>query len=159
MALAAPVLNPKVQVLTKKNNRNKWDKIVKSYVSDYLLNAQNAGGFSATAVSNGATAGQNIAEIMKKPRKVGAVVPIKIAKEIATTLMSSFQSVNQTVIVTAAGMTALQKDLNDMMKDPTKSKTKMPQKLVKALDTYAKSCTVSGIIPGSPPIPFTGPLV
>ena len=66
MALAAPVLNPKVQVLTKKNNRNKWDKIVKSYVSDYLLNAQNAGGVSATAVSNGATAGQNIAEIMKK---------------------------------------------------------------------------------------------
>ena len=96
---------------------------------------------------------------MKKPRKVGAVVPIKIAKEIATTLMSSFQSVNQTTIVTAAGMTALQKDLNDMMKDPTKNKIKMAQKLVKALDTYAKSCTVSGFIPASPPIPFTGPLV
>ena len=158
MALAAPSLNPELRVLMKKQRRNKWDKIVKAYVNNYLLNAQNAGGFSATAVSNGATAGQNIAEIMKKPRKVGAVVPIKLAKEISTTLMSSFQSVNQTVIITAAGMTALQKDLNDMMKDPTKSKTKMPQKLVKALDTYAKSCTVSGIIPGSPPIPFAGPL-
>ena len=158
MAMVAPALNPKIQVLMKQNRRNKWDKIVKSYVSDYLQNAQNAAGFSATSVPNGATAGQNIAELMKKPRKVGALVPIKIAKEIATTLMSSFQSVNQTVIITAPGMIALQKDLNDMMKDPTKSKTKMVQKLVKALDKYAKSCTVSGIIPGSPPIPFTGPL-
>ena len=158
MALAAPVLNPKVQVLTKKNNRNKWDKIVKSYVNDYLLNAQNAGGFSATSVPQGTTAGQNIARIMKKPRKQGALVPIKLAKEISTTLMSSFQSVNQTVIITAAGMSALQKNLNDMMKDPTKNKSKMAQKLVKALDTYAKSCTVNGIIPGSPPIPFAGPL-
>ena len=95
---------------------------------------------------------------MKKTRKQGALVPIKLAKEISTTLMSSFQSVNQTTIITAAGMPALQKDLNDMMKDPTKSKTKMVQKLVKALDTYAKSCTVNGIIPGSPPIPFAGPL-
>ena len=158
MALAAPALNPKVQVLTKKNSRNKWNKIMKSFVKDYLLNAQNAGGFSATSVPNGTTAGQNIARIMKKTRKQGALVPIKLAKEISTTLMSSFQSVNQTVIITAAGMTALQKDLNDMMKDPTKSKTKMTRKLVKALDTYAKSCTVNGIIPGSPPIPFAGPL-
>ena len=158
MALAAPTLNPKVQVLTKKNNRNKWDKIIKSFVKDYLLNAQNTGGFSATSVPQGTTAGQNIARIMKKPRKQGALVPIKLAKEISTTLMSSFQSVNQTVIITAAGMSALQKDLNDMMKDPTKNKSKMAQKLVKALDTYAKSCTVNGIIPGSPPIPFAGPL-
>ena len=159
MALVSPALNPKIKVLMEQNKRNKWDKIVKSYVNDYLLNAQNAGGFSATSVSNGATAGQNIAQIMKKPRKVGALVPIKIAKEIATTLMTSFQSVNQTVIVTAAGMTVLQKDLNDMMKDPTKNKMKMVQKLVKALDTYAKSCTVRGFIPAAPPIPFTGPLV
>ena len=158
MALVAPALNPKVQVLTKKNNRNKWDKIVKSFVNDYLLNAQNAGGFSATSVPQGTTAGQNIARIMKKPRKQGALVPIKLAKEISTTLMSSFQSVNQTVIITAAGMSALQKDLNDMMKDPTKNKSKMAQKLVKALDKYAKSATVCGLIPGAPPVPFCGPL-
>ena len=158
MAMVAPSMNPELNRLMKHNRRNKWDKIIKSFVKDYLLNAQNTGGFSATSVPQGTTAGQNIARIMKKTRKQGALVPIKLAKEISTTLMSSFQSVNQTVIITAAGMSALQKDLNDMMKDPTKNKSKMAQKLVKALDTYAKSCTVNGIIPGSPPIPFAGPL-
>ena len=159
MAMVAPAMNPELRILMKHQRRNKWDKIVKSFVKDYLLNAQNAGGFSATSVPQGTTVAQNISELMKKPRKVGVIVPIKIAKEITTTLMASFQSVNQTVIVTAPGGIQLQNDLKDMMKDPTKNKQKMYNKLVKALDTYAKSCNVSGIIPGSPPIPFSGTLV
>ena len=160
MAMVAPAMNPEIQALMKQQRRNKWDKIIKSFVKDYLLNAQNAGGFSATSVPQGTTVAQNISELMKKPRKVGVTVPIKMAKEIATTLMASFQSVNQTVIITGVGMVQLQKDLNDMMKDPTKSKMKMANKLVKALDTYAKSCNVGGYIPDSPPVPFPpSPLV
>ena len=81
MAMVAPAMNPEIQALMKQQRRNKWDKIIKSFVKDYLLNAQNAGGFSATSVPQGTTVAQNISELMKKPRKVGVTVTIKMAKE------------------------------------------------------------------------------
>ena len=39
MAMVAPAMNPEIQALMKQQRRNKWDKIIKSFVKDYLLNA------------------------------------------------------------------------------------------------------------------------
>ena len=82
---------------------------------------------------------------------------IKAAKAFNNCLMT-YMSVYQTTIVTAAGLPGLINDFIEIGSAPQASPVKFAQGFAKALDVYTKQAVVIGIIPGSPPIPFTGPI-
>jgi hypothetical protein len=48
--------------------------------------------------------------------------------------------------------------LTDLLSSPKPSATLFATKFATALNTYTASATVIGVIPGAPPIPFSGPI-
>ena len=56
------------------------------------------------------------------------------------------------------GSIALGSDLTDLLSAPSPSASLFATKFATALNTYTSSATVIGIIPGTPPIPFSGPI-
>ncbi len=67
-------------------------------------------------------------------------------------------SVNQTTIVTTAGLPGLISELVDLLSKANTSATAFCQGLATAVNNHAMAAIVSGIIPGAPPVPFTGPI-
>lgn len=131
-------------------------KIAKAVVTTYMKSAQNSMGFPVTQIAGESKLREDLKEIFSKPKKVGkTITPLKIAKAIVEctgTLMTQ----HQTAIVSQAGFTQLKSDIESCMSKPTKNKTKFAREFAKAVDTYFKSCNITGVIPGSPPIPFAG---
>jgi hypothetical protein len=72
--------------------------------------------------------------------------------------LQTYISLHQTTIVTASGLPGLISDLADLLSAPSPSATLFATKFATALNTYTASATVIGIIPGTPPVPFSGPL-
>ena len=161
MGLVADKMKPDIQnILGKHNKQPKWDKIIKAWAGPkgYLADAQNAAGQQTTAVNGYTDCGQRLNDLMKKPRKNGSMVASKMAKEIVK-CMDTYMSTYQTTIITAPGFVALSASLFTAMGAPTKSKTKAANDIIKALHLFSTpTVIVNGIIPGSPPVPFTGPL-
>ena len=97
-----------------------------------------------------------IADATKKSKKGGkSVTPPKIAKAIVS-VTNSLMTQHQTTIVANAGFAQLKSDIESCMSKATKNEAKFAQTLARAIDTYFKSCIISGVIPGSPPVPFAG---
>ena len=67
-------------------------------------------------------------------------------------------TVHQIAIVTAPGLPVLQAGLTQVLSTPAASATMFAQQLATQLNTFTMMAIVSGIIPGTPPVPFTGPL-
>ena len=131
-------------------------KIAKAIVTTYMKSAQNSMAFPVTQIAGESKLREDLKEIFSKPKKAGkTITPLKIAKAIVEctgTLMTQ----HQTAIVSQAGLTQLKSDIESCMSKPTKNKTKFAREFAKAVDTYFKSCNITGVIPGSPPIPFAG---
>ena len=72
--------------------------------------------------------------------------------------LSTLITVNQIAIVTAPGLPLLQAGLTQVLSTPAASATMFAQQLATQLNTFTMMAIVSGIIPGTPPVPFTGPL-
>ena len=130
--------------------------VAKAYMN-YCSAGMNVGGFPFTAMPGAQTLGQELDSIMSKTSPSGSITAMDMAKAFDSCL-ATFMSTNQTTIVTAPGLPILNTELVDLLSSPKPSATLFAQGYAKALNNYTAAAIVSGIIPGSPPIPFTGPI-
>ena len=101
--------------------------------------------------------GSALGDILDKESPSGALTAQKMAKEFDSCLQT-FLSVNQTTIITTAGLPGLISELADLLGKENASATLFCQGFATAVNNHAMAAIVSGMIPGAPPIPFTGPI-
>ena len=71
--------------------------------------------------------------------------------------LSTLLTVFQTTIVTAPGFGSLVPELIDLFSTPKPSATLFATKFATALNNFTSAAVISGVVPGTPPVPFTGP--
>ena len=130
--------------------------ISKAYMN-YISAGMNVGGFPFSAMPGVSGLGSALGDILDKESPSGAITAQKMAKEFDSCL-ATFMSVNQTAIVTTAGLPGLISELMDLLGKSNPSATMFCQGLATAVNNHAMAAIVSGIIPGAPPVPFTGPI-
>ena len=132
-------------------------KTGKAYVS-YVSAGMNAGGGSFTAMPGGSVLGGDLAEILGKvPTASGNITAANMATAFDSCL-STFLSVHQTTIVTAAGLPGLISELTDLFSAPKGHASLYATALGRAFHNYTLAAIVIGVIPDTPGIPFTGPI-
>ncbi len=130
--------------------------IAKAYLN-YCSVGMNTGGFPFSAMPGAQILGQELDSVMSKTSPSGSITAMDIAKAFDKCL-ATFMSANQTTIVTAPGLPILNTELVDLFSSPKPSAIIFAQGYAKALNNYTAAAIVSGFIPASPPIPFTGPI-
>ena len=130
--------------------------ISKAYMN-YISAGMNAAGFPFSAMPGVSGLGSALGDILDKESPSGAVTAQKMAKEFDSCL-ATFLSVNQTTIITTAGLGGLISELIDLLSKANPSATVFCQGFATAVNNHAMAAIVSGLIPGAPPIPFTGPI-
>ena len=130
--------------------------ISKAYMY-YISAGMNAAGFPFSAMPGVSGLGSALGDILDKESKSGALTAQKMAKEFDSCL-ATFMSVNQISIVTTAGLGGLISELMDLLGKANPSATAFCQGLATAVNNHAMSATVTAFIPGTPPVPFTGPI-
>ena len=130
--------------------------ISKAYFN-YISAGMNMGGFPFSAMPGVSQLGSALGDILDKTSKTHATTAQKMATEFDSCLQT-FMSVNQTTIVTTAGLGGLISELIDLLGKANPSATVFCQGLATAVNNHAMAAIVSGLIPGAPPIPFTGPI-
>ena len=130
--------------------------ISKAYMN-YISVGMNMGGFPFSAMPGVSQLGSALGDILDKSSPSGALTAQKMATEFDSCLQT-FMSVNQTTIVTTAGLPGLITELQDLLSKNNPSATMFCQGFATAVNNHAMAAIVSGIIPGTPPIPFAGPI-
>ena len=74
------------------------------------------------------------------------------------TCLSTFLSVHQTTIITAAGTSALFTELNKIFSSPKGHASLFATALGRALHNFTLAAVVIGVVPDTPGVPFTGPI-
>ena len=128
--------------------------IAKAY-KNYLLMGMNAGGFPASAVTAAQPTGMTIGGVFAQQLPVGAAIGSQIATAL-TTMALSFMSGQQIGPPIAAPSHTPQ--LIQLFSGPQPTALNFAKELSGILDTWTKTWVVSGLIPGAPPVPFSGPL-
>ena len=121
---------------------------------NYLMMAQNAGGFPASNVVDAPT-GMTIGGVYAQQLPSGAAVANQIASAL-TTMAATFLSTNQ--IGPPAVSPSHTPELIQLYSGHQPSGVSFSKELANILDTWTKTWVVSGLIPGAPPVPFSGPL-
>ena len=101
--------------------------------------------------------GKDLGDILSSTSPDGSLTANKMAKAFDSCLQT-YLSLYQTTIVTASGLPGLISDMSDIFAAPIPSATLFATKFATALNTYTASATVIGVVPGTPPVPFSGPL-
>ena len=130
--------------------------IAKAYMN-YCSTGMNAAAGSFTAMPGSSALGQDLGNILGGSSPAGALTAQKMATAFDTCL-ATFLSVHQNTIITAAGLPLLTGELMQVFGSPAPSATLFAQSFASALNNYTLAAIVIGMIPGSPPIPFTGPI-
>tara|TARA_Y100000004_G_C8954024_1_gene429925 strand:- start:2762 stop:3253 length:492 start_codon:yes stop_codon:yes gene_type:complete len=130
-------------------------KVGQAY-QNYCSTIINAGGGSFTAMPGATILGNEIGNILSTTSPAGALTGQKMAKAFDSCL-STLMSVFQTTIITAPGLGSLIPEMIDLFSTPNPSATLFANKLARALNTFTSSAIITGVIPGTPPVPFTGP--
>ena len=130
--------------------------ISKAYMN-YCSMGMNMGGFPFSAMPGTSALGSALGDILDKEEKSSAITAQNMAKEFDSCLQT-FLSVNQTTIVTTAGLPGLISELVDLLSKANPSATMFCQGFATAVNNHAMAAIVSGLIPGAPPVPFTGPI-
>ena len=128
----------------------------KAYMN-YCSTGMNAGAGSFTAMPGASALGQDLGNILGGSSPASALTAQKMATAFDTCL-ATFLSVFQNTIITAAGLPLLTGELMQVFGSPAPSATLFAQSFASALNNYTLAAIVIGIIPGTPPIPFTGPI-
>ena len=131
-------------------------KTAKAYMN-YVSTGMNMGAGSFTAMPGVSALGQELGNIYSGKSPAGALTAQKIARAFNSCL-TTFMSVFQTTIITATGLPGLIVGLIDVFSSPNLSATLFVNKFARELNTYTLSAQVIGVIPGTPPIPFAGPI-
>jgi len=121
---------------------------------NYLLMGQNAGGFPASNVVD-IPAGMTIGQVFISQLPSGAPIGSQIASAL-TSMAATFMSANQ--IGPPAVTPSHTAPLIKLFSSPQPSGMGFAKELSSILDDWAKTWVVSGLIPATPPIPFSGPL-
>ena len=130
--------------------------ISKAYMN-YCSAGMNTGGFPFSAMPGVSALGSALGDILDKESPSSALTAQKMAKEFDSCLQT-FLSVNQTTIITTAGLPGLISELVDLLSKANPSATMFCQGFATAVNNHAMAAIVSGLIPGAPPVPFTGPI-
>ena len=130
--------------------------VSKAYMN-YISVGMNMGGFPFSAMPGVSQLGSALGDILDKESKSGAMTAQSMATEFDSCLQT-FLSVNQTTIVTTAGLGGLISELADLLSKANASATLFCQGFATAVNNHAMAAIVSGLIPGAPPVPFTGPI-
>jgi len=127
--------------------------IAKAY-KNYLMMAMNAGGFPASNVVDAPT-GIGIGGVFAQQLLVGAAIGSQIATQL-TSMSLTFLS-GQQIGPPVAGPSHTPQ-LIQLFSGPQPAPMAFAKELAGILDTWTKTWVVSGLIPGAPPVPFSGPL-
>ena len=130
--------------------------ISKAYMN-YISAGMNAGGFPFSAMPGVSGLGSALGDILDKTSKTHATTAQKMAQEFDSCLQT-FMSVNQTTIVTTAGLGGLISELMDLLGKANPSATIFCQGLATAVNNHAMAATVTAFIPGAPPVTVVGPI-
>tara|TARA_B100000029_G_C17432805_1_gene908530 strand:+ start:152 stop:625 length:474 start_codon:yes stop_codon:yes gene_type:complete len=129
-------------------------KKIATAFANYLKMGQNAGGFTTTNVVDTPT-GMTIGQVFASQLPSGAPIGSQIASAL-TSMATTYMSVHQ--IGPPASAPSHTGPLIKLFSSPQPSGMNFSKELADILDTWTKTWVVSGMIPGSPPIPFSGPL-
>ena len=121
---------------------------------NYLMMGMNAGGFPASNVVD-AAAGAGIGGVFAQQLPVGAAIGSQIATQLSTMALTflSGQQIGPPVVAPSHTPQLIQ-----LFSGPQPSGMNFAKELAGILDTWTKTWIVSGLIPGAPPVPFSGPL-
>jgi hypothetical protein len=81
-----------------------------------------------------------------------------IATEFNNCLLT-FKTDQQLVIITSTGYPMMIMGLIGVFSAPNTSAAQYAQKLAMEIASFTMMAIVSGLIPGAPPVPYTGPLI
>ena len=128
--------------------------IAKAY-KNYLLMGMNTGGVPASAVTGAQPAGIGMGGVFAQQLPVGAAIGTQIASQLTTMALTflSGQQIGPPVVAPSHTPQLIQ-----LFSGPQPTSLQFAKELAGILDTWTKTWVVSGLIPGSPPIPFSGPL-
>ena len=128
--------------------------IAKAY-KNYLMMGMNAGGFPASAVTAAQPTGMGIGGVFAQQLPVGAAIGSQIATQLSTMALTflSGQQIGPPVVAPTH-----MPQLIKLFSGPQPAPMAFAKELAGILDTWTKTWVVSGLIPGAPPVPFTGPL-
>jgi hypothetical protein len=130
--------------------------VAKAYLN-FCSAGIDSGGSPFTAMPGSSALGQDLDAVLSKTNASGAIAAMDMAKAFDSCLQT-FKTAWQTTIVTAPGLPVLGSELVDLFSSPKASATLFAQGFAKALNNYTAAAIVSGMIPGSPPVPYTGPI-
>ena len=131
-------------------------KVGKAYMN-YVSAGINAGGGAFTAMTGASQLGTDLGDLLAKSPNMGPSHAATFSMRVNTCL-STFLSVHQTTIITAAGTSALFSELNDIYSKPKGHASLYAMALGRALNNFTLAAVVIGVIPDTPGIPFTGPI-
>jgi len=156
MALAKPVLFSELMGTFGSHQPDPMTpgKKIATAFANYLKMGQNAGGFTTTNVVDTPT-GMTIGQVFASQLPAGAPIGSQIASAL-TSMATTYMSVHQ--IGPPASAPSHTAPLIKLFSSPQPSGMNFSKELADILDTWTKTWVVSGMIPGSPPIPFSGPL-
>ena len=121
---------------------------------NYLQGGMNAGGFPTSNVIDAPT-GMTIGGVFAQQLLVGPAIGSQIATAL-TTMALTYMSGQQIGPPVAAPSHTPQ--LIQLFSGPQPAGMAFAKELAGILDTWTKTWVVSGLIPGAPPVPFSGPL-
>ena len=130
--------------------------VSKAYMN-YISAGMNAAGFPFSAMPGVSGLGSALGDILDKTSKTHATTAQNMAREFDSCLQT-FMSVNQTTIITTAGLGGLISELVDLLSKANASATLFCQGLATAVNNHAMSATVTAFIPGAPPVTVVGPI-
>ena len=122
--------------------------------ANYLKMGMNAGGFPTSNVVDAPT-GMTIGGVFAQQLPVGAAIGSQIATAL-TTMALTYLSGQQ--IGPPVAPPSHTPGLIQLFSGPQPAPMAFAKELANVLDTWTKTWVVSGLIPGAPPVPFTGPL-
>ena len=121
---------------------------------NYLKMGMNAGGFPTSNVVDAPT-GMSIGGVFASQLLVGAAIGSAIGGHLSTMALT-FLSAQQ--IGPPAAAPSHTPQLIQLFSGPQPTSLQFAKELAGILDTWTKTWVVSGLIPGAPPVPFSGPL-
>ena len=121
---------------------------------NYLQGGMNAGGFPTSNVVDAPT-GMTIGGVFAQQLPVGASIGSQIATAL-TTMALTYLSGQQ--IGPPVAPPSHTPGLIQLFSGPKNTGMEFAKELAGILDDWTKTWVVSGLIPGAPPVPFSGPL-
>ena len=129
----------------------------KAYMN-FCSKAMDSGGGKFVSMSGASDLGKNLGNIYNKESIGGALTAEAIATEFNNCLLT-FKTDQQLVIITSTGYPMMIMGLIGVFSAPNTSAAQYAQKLAMEIASFTMMAIVSGLIPGAPPVPYTGPLI